>query len=347
MRKFIPLLILAVMLLVSVSISLAQTDTTTTTEFNSNVTIFYVACENQGVVNLTGTMEANFDVFFQAFSGPGGTGTPLTNLRQASVDGTYTFSEAVAYTGGTIPAGGTGSVKVYIANESTPNTPGGDTFTVDDIQDGCNNPQNALSSSIDTGTGGTATTSSTSGGVRIRSPFGGYINSSVLVTPEPPVLIGARTSVNPERSSTPGVIFAECDSYLPAAAPGILYDNDNIVIFWSWYARTAAQAQDHIAKAQYDVKLNTAPLVEVGTSEIQQLGANYWVFYTANIGNLAPGQYGVSYRLTWSDVHFDGYDDYGPDTNNPSQSGTCTFTIQQNPNGSPAVYSNMYRADFP
>lgn len=345
MRKLIPLLLLVVALLIGASVSLAQTDTTTTTEFNSNVAIFYVACENQGVVNLSGTMETGFDVFYQLYSGPGGSGTALTNLRQASVDGTYTFSESIPYTGGTIPTGGSGSIKVYIANESTPNTPGGDTFTVDDLQDGCNTPQNAASTSTDAGAGSTASTATTSGG-SIRSPFGGFINGSVAITPEPPVLIGARQFVNPQRSSTPGVLFAECDNFLPAAAPGIIYDNDNIVIFWSWFAKTAAQVQDHIAKAQYDVKLNTAPLVEVGTSDIQKLGSNYWVFYTANIGNLAPGQYGVAFKLTWSEVHFDGYDDYGPDTANPSQSGTCTFTIQQNPDGAPAVYSNMYRASF-
>ncbi|MEZ4671115.1 MAG: hypothetical protein R3E39_24690 [Anaerolineae bacterium] len=340
MRKITPVILLVLLLLVSVGVSVAQTDSTAS-QFNSNVTIFYVTCENQGVVNLTGTMEPNFDVYYQLFSGAGGTGTALTGLRQVSVDGTYAVSEVTAYTGGTVPAGSTGSIKVYIARETTPNTPSGDTFTVDDIQDGCNNPQNAVTTSSDAGAGSTSS-SSTSGGIRIRSPFGGYINSSVLVTPEPPVVIGARQFVNPERSSTPGIIFAECDNFLPAAAPGVVYDNDNIVIFWSWYAKTSAQVQDHLAKVQYSVRLNSAPLVDVGTSEIEQRGGNYWVFFTANIGNLRPGQYGVEYKVAWSEEHFDGYKKFGPGTNTLEQSATCTFTVDRNPNGANAVYNNIY-----
>ncbi len=102
---------------------------------------------------------------------------------------------------------------------------------VDDVQDGCNNAQNPISSSIDTGAGATTTTAASTG-VRIRSPFGGFINTTVPVAPEGAVVIGARQFANPQRSSTPGVIFAECNNFLPAAAPGIVYDNDNIIIFW-------------------------------------------------------------------------------------------------------------------
>ena len=148
--------------------------------------------------------------------------------------------------------------------------------------------------------------------------------------------------MHPERSSTPGVIFAECNNFLPAAAPGIVYDNDNITIFWSWYAKTAAEVQDHISKAQYDVKLNRAPLINVATSDIQVRGGNHWVFYTANIGNLKPGQYGVEYKLTWSDQTFDGYKKFGPGTATLEQDAGCLFTVDRNPNNADAVYNNIY-----
>jgi hypothetical protein len=353
MKKIILVLVtvLALMMVMSLGIgtSLAQNTATSTpsssTKFNSSVTVFAVICENQAVVNLSGTMEPAFDVYYQVFSGAQGGGTALTNLRRVQVDGTYAFSEAVPYSGATVAAGTTGSVKVYIAKESAPNTPAGDTFLVDDVQDGCNNAQNPISTSIDTGGGAgasTSTTTSTTGGIRIRSPFGGYINESVPVAPEGAVVIGARKFVNPQRSSTPGVIFAECNSYLPAAAPGIVYDNDNITIFWSWYAKTAAQVQDHISKAQYNVTLNRAPLINVGTSEISKIGANYWVFYTSNIGNLKPGQYGVEFKLTWSEQTFDGYKKYGPDSANVEQDSGCLFTVDRNPDDASPVYNNIY-----
>ena len=220
MKKIILVLMTAMLVVLMLSMgtgaALAQTATATpsgSNQFNSSVTIFGVICENQAVVNLNGTMEPAYDVYYQVFSGAQGGGTALTNLRRVQVDGTYAFSEAVPYSGGTVATGATGSVKVYIAPESAPNSPAGDIFVVDDLQDGCNNAQNPIATSVDTGAGAgsTTTTGDTSGGVRIRSPFGGYINSQVAVAPEGAVVIGARQFVNPQRSSTPGVIFAECE----------------------------------------------------------------------------------------------------------------------------------------
>lgn len=350
MKKIILVLMTVMLVVLIMSMGsgavLAQTATATpsgSTQFNSSVTIFGVICENQAIVNLNGTMEPAYDVYYQVFSGAQGGGTALTNLRRVQVDGTYAFSEAVPFSGATVATGATGSVKVYIAPESAPNSPAGDIFIVDDVQDGCSNAQNPIATSIDTGAGASSTsgtTTSTAG--LIRSPFGGYINSDVPVVPEGEVVIGARQFVNPQRSSTPGVIFAECDSYLPAAAPGLLYDNDNITIFFSWYAKTEAQVLDHLAKAQYSVLFQRAPLVDLNTSAITKIGANYWVFFTANIGNLKPGQYGVEYKLTWSEATFDGYDDYGPGTNNVEQGSTCSFTIERNPDDATVVYNNIY-----
>jgi hypothetical protein len=337
MRKMTMLFVM--MMLFGVLTVVAQTDTGTeaTTEASSNVAIFAVICENQAVVNFNGEMEVGFDVYFQVFSGAQGAGTALTNIRQVPVEGTYAFSEAVPYVGGTVPAASTGSVRAFIAPEGRPGSPASDIFIVDDVQDGCNNPQNALGASTDTGTGGagslTSTATTTTHGVtRIRSPFGGFLNQGgIQATPEPAVVIGARQSVNPARSTTAGVLFAECDEWLPAAAPGVLYDNDNVVIFWAWYARTAEQVQDHIAKAQYDVRLNGQPLVNVNTTAIEKRGANQWVFYVANIGRLTPGGYGVQFNLRWSEAHFDGYREYGPGTSRETQSSTCTFRIERNP----------------
>ncbi len=330
MRKVIPILLVIIMSVFGASISQAE----------SNVQIFFVACDTQAVLNFSGSMDAGFDIYYQVYSGAGGTGSTLTNVRRVSVNGTYAVSDQVAYnTGSTVAAGGTASVKVYISREGTSGT-GTTPFVVNDVQDGCNSPQNALVNSEDTGGGSTTTTTTGS----ILSPFGGFINPTTSATPEPIVVIGARTTTSSGRSATPGVIFAECDQYLPGAAPGVLYDNDNIVIFWSWFAKTPEQVQDHIAQAQYDVKLDTAPLVYVNVSPISRpTGKSYWVFYTATIGHLTPGTYGVSYNLTWKQKITDGYDDYGPDTDNESIKSSCTFTISPNPTGAVVTDSNkMY-----
>lgn len=322
MKKLILGFLLTIMLTVGVGVIRAD----------STVQAFLVVCETQAVMNLNGTMDAGFDVYYQIFSGAGATGTALTNLRRVSVDGAFAFSENLPYTGGTVATGAIGSAKVFVANERNSTSSVGESFTVDDLQDGCNNAQNTLGTSTDAGTT-TTTTTTTTGGSNILSPFGGVINPSTNATPEPLVVIGARSQSTAGRSATPGVLFAECDQNLPGAAPGVLYNSDNIVIFWSWFAKTEQQVQDHIAQAQYDVALNRAPLVDVQVSTIQQRTNNFWVFYTATIGHLAPGGYGVEFRLSWRQAISDGYDDYGPGTPTESVYSTCTFNITPNPFG--------------
>lgn len=315
MRKLLIILLFAVL---SSGTALAQDGT------SSTVNIFYVACENQGVINLDGTMEAGFDIYYQLFSGANGGGTALSGLRQVPVNGAYAVSDQLTYTGGgTLTAGSTGSARVLIAREGNSSASVFET-TVNDLQDGCNSPQNALVSSTDAGVA--TTTSSTTTGT-IRSPFGDFLELDI--EPNPIVVIGAPRQLG--RSNKPGEIFAECDNYLPESDPGLLYDTDNIVIFWSWFSKTPEQVQDHIDKAIYEVTFQRAPLINLQVSQIEQRGANYWVFYYAPIGNLKPGTYGVEFKLSWEEPTFDGYDEYGPGTENESFLSTCTFEIKRDP----------------
>jgi hypothetical protein len=176
----------------------------------------------------------------------------------------------------------------------------------------------------------------------ILSPFGGVINGNFLSeTPIPPVVIGAPATVG--RSDTPGVIFAECNAYGNRSAPGVIYDTDDITIFWSWYARTPQQVEDHIFNANYDIRFNTAPLEYVEVSPITQRTSNHWVFYTARLGRLTPGQYGIEFKLTWDQVINDGFGDYGPGTDTPEIYSNCSFTVQRNPfNVNVDNYNQMY-----
>ncbi|MCB9452172.1 MAG: hypothetical protein H6672_12085 [Anaerolineaceae bacterium] len=293
----------------------------------SSVEYFFVACENQAVMNLSGEMGAGYDVYYQVFSASSGTGNALTGLRQVAVDGTFAFSESVPYNNGaTVPFGGFASARIIIASASDSTRTIYET-TVDDIQDGCSSPLNTVGTSVDAGS---ENANQTDVGPGIQSPFGGIINPNISATPEPLVVIGARQIVEPGRSQTPGMIFAQCNDY-PRANPGVLYDNDNIIVFWSWFAKTQAEVEDHLAHAQYSVTLNTAPFTNVVASPIELRNGDYWVFFSAAIGHLSPGKYGVEYKLTWDAAITDGYGDYGPDTENPAENGDCTFFILPNP----------------
>src|SRR5690606_35650075 len=133
----------------------------------------------------------------------------LTALRQLSVTGNYSVSEVATYdNAATVAAGTTASVRVLIAREgnSASTTVG---TSINDIQDGCAEPQFQTGTSTNAGTG---TTTTTAAGPQIRSPFGGFLNPGYTPTEAAPVVIGAR-DVPPPRQQTPGLIFAECDEY--------------------------------------------------------------------------------------------------------------------------------------
>jgi hypothetical protein len=299
--------------------SAAQTATetpapTTVGPSNSSQGTLFV-CADSAILDFTGTSLIGFDVFYQIFSGTTGSGTALTNQRQVPVAGEYAVSDQVTYNSGvTVAAGGQASAKVDIARESDP-TVIDFSYTLVDTQDGCGSPTNTLVTSTDTGsTTSTSTTSGVAGvGTNILAPNGGILNPNLSA--EPDVVIGARLS-DRFRSETPGLIFAECDAF-PLAEPGIIYDSDTVTIFWSWFTKTQEQMDQHLANALYSVKLNTADLPMTTRSEPVVRNGTVWVFYTANVGNLAG-------------------------TANPRNSGLCNFDVLPNPDGTSIAHNGMY-----
>jgi hypothetical protein len=337
-KRWIALMMAMLVALASVGTSFAQTDTTTTP--TSTINYFFVICDTQAVIDFSGTIEAGYDVYYQIFSATNGGGTALTALRRLTVGGEFRTTETVALNAGsTVATGQVASMYVAIAVEGAPtNTIYSD--YIDDIQDGCRTgtttPTDTTTTSTSTSTTvssstTSSTTTATSSYPSIRSPFGGVINPGYVPPAAAPVVqIGASTVVTKRRQQTPGVIFAECNQY-PMAEPGILYDTDNIIIFWSWFAATEEQALDHINNAQYAVAAWGNPFSNVIRTPIELLGGDYWVFYYITLGNLQPGNYQIDYKLYWSQAITDGYDDYGPGTENPQLTGNCYFQILRNP----------------
>lgn len=331
-------LVLLLALAFGFSLTLTQAQTTVPTATvagpSSSVNIFLVICDTQAIMNLTGTMLTGDDVYYQIYSGPSGTGNTITALRQVSVDGTFAFSETATYnTGSTVATGATASAIVTIASETNSNSVDF-TTTVNDLQDGCAAPQNPIATSqpiAGGGGGGAATGSTTSTSLaEIRSPFGGFINPGYVPPVEPVVVIGARPEGVLPRQGTPGIVFAECNQY-PQALPGILYDTDEIVLFWSWFARTPEQVQDHIDSVDYAVLYyDRIELPNIFITPIEQRGTNYWVFYYSRLGNLRPGRYFFNFKTRWTRAISDGYDEYGPGTDNRRIDGGCGFDVYRN-----------------
>ncbi len=322
----------------------AQTATPvpTTTGPSNSVEGYLVVCADSAVLNFSGTMLVGYDVYYQIFSGAGGSGTAITNVRQVPAAGDFAVSDVVNYNSGvTVAEGGTASANVSVARES--NSSNIDfSFVLTDTQDGCNNPTNTLVTSADTGTSSStsSTTSNTGAGVttNLLAPDGGVLNPNL--SPEPEIVIGARLSDH-FRSDTPGLIFAECDAY-PLAEPGIIYDTDNVIVYWSWFAKTQEDMQQHLDNALYHVTLNTAELPMTTRSEPALRNGDYWVFYTARVGNLRPGHYEVGELVQWANPITDGYNDFGPGTANTRESGICNFDVKLNPSATTIEHTNMY-----
>lgn len=307
----------------------------------STINWFYTACEDRMVIDLDGTIQTGYDVYFQAFDGFGGTGNPLTGLRRVSVNGDYAVSQVVNYTGGTTKVlGQPVSVVISMARETDPeNTIFSEPS--DDFIGECHEPSSTLTTSQDL-TSGEFAPGEVVSFARVWTPAGTRLNPVYYTAPEPIVQIGARPSDTRivGRTTNPGLIFAECRD-VQGADPGVIFDTDEIVVFWSWFARTPQQVQDHINNAQYFITLNGQAFPDVSVSPIRTIdgSVNYWVFYTVNLGDRwRPGGYGINFRLEWVNPISDGYDDYGPGTEIEFLDSGCYFEVTPNPYGVTVQY---------
>jgi hypothetical protein len=296
------------------------------------------ACPDAFAVQFTGTLVTGWDVYYQVFTGAGATGAAIGGVRQVAAAGAFTFGERVALPAGTtLGAGSAISARVWVGREGNASSIDFE-FTLNDVQDGCGSAApTGPATSVDTG-GGASTGTTTTASVNLAAPNGVTLNPNLR--PEPTVVVGARPSEN-FRSETPGLIFAECNED-PLALPGLVYDSDNVVVYWSWFTRTLAQMEEHLATAQYSVRLNSAPFPNVQISEPERRGGVYYTFFSAQVGNLRPGAYEIEYRVTWTEAVNDGFDDYGPGTANPIDSGNCNFRVTLNPSGTSIAHTDMY-----
>lgn len=330
-------LLLGALLAVTAVVSAQDaTPVPTSTGPSNAVQVQFYACSDSVIMTASGYLLSGYSMYWQAFPGSGATGTPLTGVRQVDASGDFTYTERVTNNAGATTAdGATASAKVSVARTGNPTAVDFE-FIVSDVNDGCSGsiPAGTITISSDGGSG----TASGSAGTNLAAPGGATLNPNLQ--PEPEVMVGARPS-DTFRSETPGLIFAECDAFA-LALPGIVYDNDNVTVYWSWFTKTEEQMNQHLANANYAVKMNGAYFNPVQRSVPERRDGNWWVFYTAPVGNLQPGHYEVDYQLTWNAPVNDGYDDFGPGTDNPIEANTCNFDVRRNPDNGAVSYTGMF-----
>ena len=59
-----------------------------------------------------------------------------------------------------------------------------------------------------------------------------------------------------------------------------------------------------------------------------QADNHYYQYWYVPYCPLMSGKHVITYHATWRTAVSDGYQQYGPGTNNVEQSGTCTFVVR-------------------
>lgn len=140
--------------------------------------------------------------------------------------------------------------------------------------------------------------------------------------------IGSAGSASPQEGVD---VLAYCnDPIFRMPAPTNLLEGSTIDIWWSWYARTEEQLQDHLNNMIYEVAIDGVVLRDYTNYQSrirQERDGNYYVYWYVPAGPLAAGTYEITYRVSWRQRISDGYSDFGPGTARPQETGSCTFTV--------------------
>jgi hypothetical protein len=156
-------------------------------------------------------------------------------------------------------------------------------------------------------------------------PLGGPTGGPIF-TPSPTL-----SPVPGSISTQQGVdVLAYCDDRsFGSPPPSNLAAGSTIDVFWNWFASTRQQVQDHLDAAIYTVQLDGTSLdYRQYQGSIRQENGVFVVYWFVRSEPLAAGSHTISYRVIWSSAISDGFDSFGPGTNNPEQTGSCTFNVR-------------------
>ncbi len=128
-------------------------------------------------------------------------------------------------------------------------------------------------------------------------------------------------------------VFAMCDNpeWGDYAVPANLGVGTSVTVWWGWIASDPLYFTQHEDAVDYQVTINGEPLPDwrnYGT-DIEVVGNAYVKHWYIPAGFLdIPGIYEIEIRASWSRAITDGYERFGPATENVMQVGSCTFAIQ-------------------
>lgn len=126
-------------------------------------------------------------------------------------------------------------------------------------------------------------------------------------------------------------VFAMCDDpSFGAVAPDNLAAGSTIRVFWGWFMADPSYIDEHLDAVNYDIRVNDERLTDwrLYGIPVRQVGNSHAKYWFVPFGPLESGEYRITYRATWSRQISDGYEPFGPNTANPVEEGSCTFTVR-------------------
>ncbi len=125
-------------------------------------------------------------------------------------------------------------------------------------------------------------------------------------------------------------VLAYCDQRSDSPQNRKFAEGSSVVVFWSWIAQTPEQIKDQLDNAQYEVTVDGLLIgdwAQYASQVKQYLNNSYIVYWFVPIGKPAAGTHHIVYKLTWKQAITDGKDQFGPGSTNPTNTGTCSFTV--------------------
>jgi SH3-like domain-containing protein len=155
-------------------------------------------------------------------------------------------------------------------------------------------------------------------------------SSAQAPTADGAITVDTTAPTHVPRIDTRTDVLAYCDQRSDAAKNRAFKPNSKVVVFWSWIAKTPEQMKDHLNNVVYNVKVNGQVIGDWAkySSPVTPLSTGgYITYWFIPLGAPAAGSYKVEYSVTWKMPIYDGIDNFGPGTDKPSETGTCTFQV--------------------
>jgi len=97
---------------------------------------------------------------------------------------------------------------------------------------------------------------------------------------------------------------------------------------WGWKAQTEQQVFDYIEAAITKVTFNEEEITDAEQTDVYEEGGTYHVFWWKSMGVLERGKYKMTFFEKYETEIFDGWDYFGPGTDNVSTEDTCYLIVE-------------------